>query len=59
MKNTVKTIVAVMTLSVALTACGSKSAETTEVKDSVVVADTTPVVADTTVVAADTAAVAK
>jgi len=57
MKNTLKTMLAVMSLTVALSACGSKPAETTETKDSVVVADTTPVVADTTVV--DSAAVAK
>jgi predicted small lipoprotein YifL len=58
MKNTLKTMLAVMSLTVALSACGSKpAAETTETKDSVVVADSTPVAADTTVV--DSAAVAK
>ncbi|HTJ50275.1 MAG TPA: hypothetical protein VL443_12515 [Cyclobacteriaceae bacterium] len=60
MKNTLKTMLAVMSLTVALSACGSKPAETTEATDSVATApaaDSTPVAADTTVV--DSAAVAK
>jgi predicted small lipoprotein YifL len=59
MKNTLKTMLAVMSLTVALSACGSKPAETTETKDSVVTApaDSTPVASDTTAV--DSAAVAK
>ncbi|HEY8936840.1 MAG TPA: hypothetical protein VIM65_16540 [Cyclobacteriaceae bacterium] len=59
MKNTLKTMLAVMSLTVALSACGKKPAETTETKDSVVVADSTPVVTDTAAVTTDTAAVAK
>ena len=52
-------MLAVMSLTVALSACGSKPAETTEATDSVATApaDSTPVAADTTVV--DSAAVAK
>jgi predicted small lipoprotein YifL len=59
MKNTLKTMLAVMSLTIALSACGKKPAETTETQDTVVTApaDTTPVAADTTVV--DSTAVAK
>lgn len=58
MKNTLKTILAALSLSVAIAACTSKPAETTETTP--VAADTTataPVVeADTTTVPADTVA---